>query len=127
MKANELMIGDWVYDAILKCNTQVEMLSLSGIRGDCHDNIWVEKTFEPIPLTPKILEKNDWYCHNSYGKWEHNRDYFDLEQYGGGEFSVEVAAHEEGYATFCYIKYVHELQHLLRLCGAWEIADNFKV
>lgn len=34
MEANELMIGDWVYDTILKCNTQVEILSLSGIRGD---------------------------------------------------------------------------------------------
>ena len=93
MKATELMIGDWVYDTILKCNTQVEMLSLSGIRGDCNDNVWNEKTFEPIPLTKEIREKNmmlDFYV------------------------SMGIVGKDKIVIPF---KYVHQLQHALRLCG----------
>ena len=113
MKANELMIGDWVYDTILKCNTQVEMLYLSGIRGDCHDSIWNENTFEPIPITTEILEKNGWvyiaedkvfYPENLKGElpWI----------YYITDGSNEVFRMQD----FCNLQYVHELQQALRLC-----------
>lgn len=117
MKASELQIGDWVYDTILKCNTQVEMLSLSGIRGDCHDNIWNEKTFEPIPLTAEILEKNGWTCFNTYHRYSHPKAPFDIRQQKNGGYTIEVDADEYGSAVFLFILYVHELQQVLRLCG----------
>ena len=128
MDSKSLMIGDWVYDAILKCNTQVEMLSLSGIRGDCNENIWNEKTFEPIPLTAEILEKNGWKdisdhtlkgCETFKLHYEQRsfdfyitiklRDYFKLESY------------DDRFYTLCEMefgcRFVHQLQHALRLCG----------
>jgi hypothetical protein len=127
MKAKELMIGDWVYDTVLKCNTQVEMLSLSGIRGDCHDNIWNENTFEPIPLTPEILEKNGFVAN----KHVYTYPYYEYEV---KESKVKVGvAFPQGNRTsykepWVYIDservfvehlpcvFVHQLQHALKLC-----------
>lgn len=117
MKANELMIGDWVYDTILKGNTRVENLSLAGIKGDFHENVYNENTFEPIPLTPEILEKNEWRCFNTYYKYTHPIAPFDIRQQIDGGYAIEVDADEYGIATILYIQYVHELQHALRLCG----------
>ena len=113
MEAKELMIGDWVYDTILKCNTQVEILSLSSIRGDCNDNIWNEKTFEPIPLTAEILEKNGFV--NSGGLWHLSGEDMGLMQ---GCISFQAFAYyADPRYCFCEIAYLHELQHALRLCG----------
>ena len=98
MKANELMIGDWVYDTILKGNTKVETLSSSGIKGDFHENVCDENTFEPIPLTPEILEKN--------GFSRNGLDIALFDRKGGDDF---VGASN--------LQCVHELQHALRLCG----------
>ena len=126
MKANELMIGDWVYDTFLKCNTQVEILSLSGIRGDCNDNIWNEKTFLPIPLTAEILEKNGF-----EEKTESNPFVYYLFKDGDNSVSLEHTydtTDKEDYwacsignrlCDVCTISmhYIHELQHALRLCG----------
>ena len=125
MKASELQIGDWVYDAILKCNTQVEMLSLSGIRGDCHDNIWNEKTFEPIPLTAEILEKNGFIgkeeghyysYHIRYGRL--CNEIFNV-HYQNHWIACSTPDNRDEFALFGIIvlRYVHELQHALRLCG----------
>ena len=118
MKANELMIGDWVYDTILKCNTQVEMLSLSGIRGDCNENIWNEKTFEPIPLTAEILEKNGW-------KWNQYNTSLVLVvgtiHVGWGFYPncigvSDWAENGDSQITSLRCEFVHELQHILKDC-----------
>ena len=98
MNAKDLIVGDWVYDTILKFNTRVEMLSLSGIRGEFHEKVWDEKTFEPIPLTPEILEKN--------GFSRNGLDIALFDRKGGDDF---VGASN--------LQCVHELQHALRLCG----------
>lgn len=124
MEAKDLMVGDWVYDTILKGNTKVEILSLSGIRGDYHDNVWDEKTFEPVPLTAEILEKNGFVLINNFYRFS-VQDVYD-------EVVVDVRISEEGCcrvdAEHCSdeiieaeisakIWNVHELQHALRLCG----------
>ena len=111
MDSKSLMIGDWVYDTILKCNTQVEILSLSGIRADCNDSIWNEKTFEPIPLTAEILEKNGWKYNDMpfVQGWE---QYGILLYVGGNGYRINC-----GTNIALIIDSVHELQHALRLCG----------
>ena len=79
--------------------------------------------FEPIPLSREILEKN----------------YFETQELGGGrvdlwtgfgednQYDIEVEFREDGtihtkidgptYFVSWGIKYVHEFQHALRICG----------
>lgn len=91
--------------------------------GDCC--AWV-KDIVPIPLTPEILEKNGWEkkamsrgiknSHLVYTKP-------DIEEYGyvpiyiekgiGKEFDVYPFTYNNVCTQIAYIKYVHELQHLL--------------
>lgn len=111
MKSNELMIGDWVYDTILKGNTRVEIISLVGIKGDFHENIYNENTFEPIPLTPEILKRNgfingEFYAESHIEDWQIMSDCIHL-----------AARSERGWCIDIPCRYVHELQHALRLCG----------
>ena len=80
----------------------------------------------PIPLTPEILEKNGWVkevmsrgVKNSH--WVYTKP--DIEEYGyfhiyiekgiGKEFDVYPFTNNNVCTQIAYIKYVHELQHLL--------------
>ena len=80
----------------------------------------------PIPLTPEILEKNGWVkkvmsrgVKNSH--WVYTKP--DIEEYGyfpiyiekgiGDEFDVYPFTDNNVCKQIAYIKYVHELQHLL--------------
>lgn len=127
MKASELMIGDWVYDTILKGNTRVEMLSLFGIKGDFHENVYNENTFEPIPLTPEILEKNGIKLEevgdngiSTPSKWRNRFEKWVLRTQWKDTFiwydrtAKYWHLHDMGAAKLLY---VHELQNALRLCG----------
>lgn len=135
----DIQIGDWLHfeytnpiDGFVSFNFKV-----SQLRRDYGDEliVWGEKTpdgkhfgnigeisrIQPIPLTDEILEKNG----------------FSGEGYNMGivGFSVEpIPDEKDGYEVFIwkdmclqikhgfthfkkYIKYVHQLQHALRLCG----------
>lgn len=131
MKANELMIGDWVNVTAAENIVRPDILSILpkkgkvvGIDGDCIYVDFVEYLFmfgdiEPIPLTPEILEKNgfkkcdeceQWtlYKHSCYNiLWSADEPYLEIVSYNGdsGEFNRMG------------ISFVHELQHALRLCG----------
>lgn len=80
----------------------------------------------PIPLTPEILEKNGWAkevmsrgVKNSH--WVYTKP--DIEEYGyfpiyiekgiGDEFDVYPFTGNNVCTQIAYIKYVHQLQHLL--------------
>ena len=94
---------------------------------------------QPIILTPEILEKNGFY--DSYTKRYYKRFYsngcFDIAislVYREIEVSKVCGAgtdcEEEEYGSsivFGNDIYVHTLQHVLRLCGLDELADNFKI
>ena len=84
------------------------------------------KDIIPIPLTPEILEKNGWKkevmsrgVKNSH--WVYTKP--DIEEYGyfpiyiekgiGDEFDVYPFTGNNVCTQIAYIKYVHELQHLL--------------
>jgi len=101
MKANEVMIGDWV----ISCSGKPFKIGII----DPDFLYWNE--VQPIPLTPEILEKNG----------------FVLESYSGGVMSGkwwtrnDFVIHESmndsvGRNNFKY-EYVHQLQRALRLCG----------
>ena len=109
MKATELQIGDW----ILYSDKPVKVLQLS--ENGKYD--WVK----PIPLTPEILEKNGW---KNDGLWHEYQDGKNIIQsclpdMRGIINGIEIKEFQ--------CKYVHQYQHLLRLCGLDELADNFKI
>lgn len=127
MKANELMIADWVY---YKGKEQMpsRVISIGGnsIRfdnGTLQDWMSDVGNFTPIPLTSEILKSNGFNCEeiiqphwisedgrillrndesliNSNNKWSVHVDNEDMQTIGYFELT-----------------YVHQLQHALRLCG----------
>ena len=129
MKANELMINDWVFyigDGEPKQTQVMEITSLRQVQlFDGEDlSSWFlvgEKYIEPIPLTAEILEKNGFDKRNDGCVWNDENG------------STVVVLWKEYNYTHCYnyidasigcitvrelpITYVHELQHFFRLCG----------
>lgn len=127
MKANELMIGDWVlYD---NQPHQIRQLGIFGENRDGEDYpavcvgkpngiglILERNEIEPIPLTPEILEKNGWV-----------KDLYSFESYDNEELEcLSLWVGEDGKNKWWWhvgvelvtpINHVHELQHALRLCG----------
>ena len=99
MKTKELMIGDWVYGTEKKKYGRVDKLE--------HDV--EDESVEPIPLTEEILKKNG-FLGNDYGEiiigeWRIMCD-----------CSNVAILHNEHVDIDIPIRYVHELQHALKLC-----------
>ena len=127
MKANELMIGDWVRCgqrfAIIKELYNGYVTILCSINGQ---NEYVEETYDnidPIPLTLEILKKNklnilNININNSY---TNILGYFDEDENNLLEIYIEEDEiwWSISYAeyTILRLRYVHELQHALKLCG----------
>lgn len=91
------------------------------------ENGWIrEDAIKPIPLTPEILEKNGWKKEvMSRGVKNSHCVYTkpDIKEYGyfpiyiekgiGDEFEVYPFTGNNVCTQIAYIKYVHQLQHLL--------------
>ena len=128
MKANELMIGD-----------KVMVKVLSQIHDTYGLHTWTANDYsrgiqvKPIPLTAEILEKDGWE-RDIDKEWEYNNSHIlphycyqwekqnvRIKMYAGLEgFTISLIIGRRFYA-------VHELQHVLRLYGLDELADNFKI
>lgn len=125
MKANKLMIGDWVQDD-LGNPIQVRELLEYGINGewDGAELYGVEAYYEdikPIPLTYEILKKNGWEDAEFCCEYQDGNTFIQahLPDMRGRINGVEI--------EYFQCEYVYQYQHLLRLCGLGELADNFKV
>ena len=127
MTAKELQIGDWIRIKGNSCKVSylapfdIGDARLAIICNDYDGNPYLDG-FEPIPLTPEILEKNGF---NEFGGiWDFPNN---------SSFGVMITLQHKGiYPTFdesAYFVcgYVHELQHALRCCGLNDLADNFQV
>ena len=113
MKASDLMLDDWVecLDSTHKERMYAQVDAIEESRRcllvkDGWGNWFLDiKHLEPIPLTEEILKNNGWrkrpqrYFTEWYGCFMINEQ--------GGKF----------YYAGIPLNYVHELQHLLRLCG----------
>lgn len=123
MKATDLMIGDWVQvmDAATgtpyNCRVRYtiwpsmenaligldnEEISTSSLPAEC---LW------PIPITPEILEKNGFSNEECFAKLVVEKyvvicDCSNVAVIQNDEMKMDIP-----------IKYVHELQHALKLCG----------
>ena len=100
MKANELMIGDWVMLGSEKFRVG------TILRGGNYSAL------RPIPLTAEILEKNGFEkIGTSYQYIARPGLYIRLIGISSKHLSLQIASRYTG------LEYVHELQHALRLCG----------
>ena len=115
MKANELMIGDWVYLPSIISDDKFPVQVLE-IQDDCikyycggKKMMVMFKYIEPIPLTPEILEKNGFVvesrdCHGEPLQYYVLTDGLWIDVSGENYFEGKL-------------EFVHQLQHALRLCG----------
>ena len=99
MEAKDLMIGDWVIHPYYKHPSKIVYFNGSRVRVE-YEEVEAE-SLRPIPLTPEILKKNGWE--------ERPKGYVLYKKLCKNTFVVNTADIQ--------IKYVHELQHALRLCG----------
>lgn len=130
MKANELMLGDWVvYNGDVDYINPIRIEGMDIATGMCvtsdrddvgFDGVW------PIPLTAEILEKNGFIKSEEvsdtppYDKDEEGNMYYSFK--GECKFwgwwqpdnKYFIPANAMGNIE---IKFVHELQHALRLCN----------
>lgn len=119
MKAEDLMIGDWVLHD--REPYQIRQLGVYGVDRDGEDypavcigkpkgvGLIVErKEIEPIPLTPEILEKNGFVNYDE-GDLRYRLSCGDI-------IGIDILG-DFAYLEDADLKYVHELQHALRLCG----------
>ena len=126
MKANELMIGDWVYSTF--CDKPCKVVGVEQY-GSGYANVKVTNVSDTkdinslisIPLTKEILEKNGWKYNDEDAK------FFPQTWVGGGlmlqgaddcGYRIVVTSDyddEDTNNTPFVIIYVHELQHALRL------------
>lgn len=122
IKEEDLMINDLVYHKIgtLQRVVHITIESFAKQEDDLNKYYdYKDTTFGhllPIPLTSEILEKNGFKMSEDEDMWQYD-DFLltiDFCQLIGG-------------ARWITYKYVHELQHALRLCGLNELADKFKV
>lgn len=113
MKAKELMIGDYVHHIEGAIVQVIDNLSVDGFVSQ-HGEVRVEYC-NPIPLTDAICEKNG--IRHQYGNPWYQYHF----PYGNNDIEVHFVE------SMVNIKYVHELQHALRLYELADLADNFKI
>ena len=141
MKCQELQIGDWVQDKngfqcqIIGVGDDYAYATFEGNEGDPWE--FNDKDDKPcaIEITDDILKQNKWEV-QGYALLP-SEHYFVKDDGGNhllwrhGTLSIWLACGEANDGVFSDVvlpcKYVHQLQHALRLCGLDELADKFKV
>lgn len=124
MKTSELQLGDYV--SRLGDPVRVVSLSLNGdepigimspLTNSPLTNIFTfrEKDVYPIILDESMLMQNNF--NPEIVSWWRPE----------GEDFFKIAIMNENTSLCTKIKYAHELQHALRLCGLSELADNLKI
>ena len=151
MKATDLTCGDLVLingtphkiQAIDSVDEEISADDELYFVGEdrCHS----EDKIEGIPLTKEILQENDWgyACETYFHKFgiksfpeiritdfTKNVDKLHLEirdNYLHVWFNYFLNYERMDADVIVPIKYIHDMQHALRLCGLNELADNFKI
>ena len=144
LRSTDLMIGDWVLyigddepkPMYVNALTELNQVFLLNSKFDVSSWILVgAKYITPIPLTPEILEKNGWYhgkFDGSYGRKAMRLDGLHKDKLPDGvdnALSFAQWSIDEKFeyhlldvylwkgSVHLWIEYVHELQHVFKLCG----------
>ena len=134
MKANELMIGDWLkhYNGTPMQVTKITTVHFACAKNGCV-NCWeYNNKFEPIPLTPEILEKNGFEreklitLYNHYTGIDNRVSLHDdfMSMNSRNMWSVHIDTDDYRTIAHCELTYLHELQALLRICKidfVWQV------
>ena len=127
IRCKDIMVGDYV------ANRNGSPMQIVAVDEDnayaCEGNEerpWIfgdNEGYEPQPiiLTPEILEKNGWKETEYWHEYQDGKNTIQscLPDMRGIINGIEIKEFQ--------CKYVHQYQHLLRLCGLDELADNFKI
>ena len=116
MEAKDFMLNDFVHSKLHNVDTQI-----LDIEGGSYNSVWLTNKecwerhymneIEPISLTKDILYKNfPDTLGNVYWEWDDEKSNEEENWY---EFSIS----SKNVKVNMTIRYVHELQHALRLCG----------
>jgi hypothetical protein len=125
MRITDLMLGDWVYlTKDSRFPMQVESLGpdwcnldFDGNEGDVFEG---DGYICPIPLTPDLLRSNGFVrLEDDYGRFYYYREDVGLFLYDYGEQGIQTHAGKMAVK----VKWVHQLQHILRFVGV----ENFKI
>ena len=127
MKCKELQIFDWVQDKngfqwqIIGVGDDYAYATFEDNEGDPWEFDDKDDQPEPIPLTPEILEKNGWKETQYWLEYQEDKNTIQCcpPDMRGKINGIDIEHFK--------CEYVHQYQHLLRLCGLNELADNFKV
>lgn len=113
MRADELMIGDWVQDT---CGNPIQVKELleDGINGvwecaECYDLEALYDDIKPIPIDSDILEKNGW--KDIERKNEYLKGSYKLSKTNKG-WDLNYA-----FLWMAEIRFFHELQNIMRITG----------
>ena len=114
------MIEDWVYNTHNRQNEQVAEIG-SGLVMLAYNDLYEYDEIEPIPLTDAILKANGFeYHHKNFAALSHVHP-FQLEMV---EWPDENGIGLWMIGGLFKIRYVHELQHAMKLC---EIDQEIKL
>lgn len=123
MKAEDLMIGDWVKFNNSDLAHQIKAIAGKSVKVD--KVYWYSASkLSPIPITSEILEKNG-FIGMPYAVFKINDDswleyYYHehrLTKWWSGIDEWENHSKVKDITFQCHCIYVHELQHALKLCG----------
>ena len=132
IKISELSIGDWVMN--LYSNSPCRVNGLRVMFQDTYEIIAVSDdtqymliednkelhNFEPIPLTPEILEKNG-FVKSSECCWSNPSIECACLRYGTKYWDIRISGRNRAYRptriSIDNILHTHQLQHALRLAG----------
>lgn len=114
LKVEEISKKGWIHLEDIDTNTRVEMTS-----------DYIIKNLEPIPITPYILVKNGFANENieylkpyvAYITPDRRIEVSNLTNSGDGHWNVHIDNEDYQTVGSCDVKYVHQFQQLLRLCG----------
>lgn len=127
MKAEELMIGDWVlYEGkpIIVENVYDDCINYTPDIPYVQEEYFIKvNNIQPIPITEEIMEKNEFTCDSNVGKIHERNDTKGIEWDATYSFFTGMLklrnkkAYPEPHKIVVSCFYIHELQHALRLCG----------
>lgn len=140
MKARDFMIGDWLQDEhafpmyVTAVGTDYVYADFKGNEGDVweyQDRDFRDGTAQPVELTPEMLIANGFTRENNKYNLTIQAsltllriENMDLCFEGMARLFALSAC---GKIRDFRVRYVHELQHILRLMDLSELADNFNL
>ena len=114
MKANELMIGDWVFNTHNQQTEQVQEIRERMVML-AYNDLYEYDEIEPIPLTAEILAQNGFSKSRLMGEQRHFTYYLGPSLSMLAIYDADFSVHIGDGAR--YVKNVHQFQHILKDCG----------